>query len=137
MKSSSASKDPNKISLFDWLHTIKSSKTDLMNEDTMPSYEPFMIKRGLGMSIDILEDAHKAQLLNLPKDLEYRYLLHKVTRGFRRDAWPKKTKDDEAIQVIKEYYQVGNERAMQYLRLLNSSQIEELKSRMDLGGRKR
>lgn len=129
--------DPNKVGLMDWLHSIKVSKTNLMTPDNVNQYDGFMVRRGLGMSIDCVDDAHKAQLLNLPKDIEYQYLLRKITRGFRRDSWAKKTKSDADIDTVKQYYQCGTERAVYYMRFLTSEQIEELRSRMDTGGRRK
>lgn len=123
--------------LFDWLHSINTSKTVLMNESNMKKFDPFMIRRGLGMSIDNLDLVEKMQrnLSTLPNDVQYAYLLAAVVKKKRYDNWPKKTKDDDSIEVIMKYYNVSRKRAREYRRLLDADQIKELENRMFTGGK--
>lgn len=126
-----------KIGLFDFLHSINVSKTDLL-EGNEKQYEPFMINRGLAQNIDTLLTADRLnQLHHLPKDLQYRYALADIPQKKRYGKWSKKPEVNPDIELICNYYEVNREVAQGYLRLLKPEDIEDIRERMSGGGRKK
>lgn len=132
--------DPSKVDLFEWLHSVNLSKTDLMTEINERSFDPFMITRAVAMSPDTVEYAFRAttKLSKMPREVVYRYYLHAIPKKKRYGKWPKKPKKEDErekqIEVLKQFYQVGRPTAIEYLRLLRPSQVQDIEDRMNQGG---
>lgn len=127
------------IKLFDWLHSINFSKTDLMTgvDGAVKQYDPFIIRRGVAQSLDTIGFAGRMnELHHLSPELQYQYLLHSVPKKKRYDKWSKRNEVDENLKVIMEYYQISLEKATGYQKLLTQGQINELRERLKGGGRK-
>ncbi|CAL9957127.1 clamp loader of DNA polymerase [Vibrio phage D528] len=129
---------PVKYGLFDWLHSINVSKTNLMEQDgAAKQYDPFIIRRGIAQSLDTLDYASRMnELHHIEPELQYMYLLHSIPKKKRYSKWSKKQAVDENLTTIMEYYQVSLEKAQGYAKLLNQGQINELRERIKGGGRK-
>ncbi|QZI90480.1 DNA polymerase [Vibrio phage 207E48.1] len=128
---------PLKIGLFDWLHSINMSKTDLMEQEgAVKQYDPFIIRRGVAQSLDTLDFASRMNELHyLEPELQYQYLLHSIPKKKRYSKWSKKQEVDENLTVVMEYYQVSLEKAQGYMKLLTQGQVNELRERLTGGGR--
>ncbi|AUR97724.1 clamp loader A subunit [Vibrio phage 1.244.A._10N.261.54.C3] len=131
------SNPPVKIGLFDFLHSINVSKTDLMErEGALKQYDPFIIRRGVAQSLDTLDYASRMNELHyIEPALQYQYLLHSIPKKKRYSKWSKRQEVDQSLNVIMEYYQVSLEKAQGYRRLLNDGQVNELRERLTGGGR--
>lgn len=129
-----------KVKLFDWLHSINVSKTDLMIGDVavMKQYDPFIINRGLAQSIDTLMTADKMNSMpDVPKDIHYKYCLAAVKSKKRYAKWPKKLQVNPNIHIVAEHYNVNHEVAEMYIGLMTDTQIEEVVERASGGGRRK
>lgn len=124
------------MSPFDFLNSINYTKQDIMYDDiTEKSYNSFMINRSLSYFTDTIAIANELNRYHhLDKKLQYHFLLNIVRKRKRFSKWNKPELVND-IEVVKEYYGYSNEKARQALTLLTPSQIQELKKKVNKGGR--
>lgn len=122
---------------FEYLNSINDTKVDIMVDDiTEKSYNGFMINRSLSYFPDTVIFANEMNRYHhIDKKLQFHFLINTIRKRKRFSKWIKPELDTD-IEVVKEYYGYNNEKARQALSLLSSSQIEELKKKVNKGGRK-
>ena len=126
--------------LFEFINSISDNKTNLMrdteNDDLAEkSYEPFMVNRGLSLYVDGILYAQEMNMYpDLPKKMQYEYLLHSIRKRKRFSKWPKKEKD-ELIGFIQNHYKCNVQRAQESLSILTIEQINKLKEKYETGGK--
>lgn len=122
---------------FEFLNSINSTKKDIMvSEETEKGYAPFMVNRSLSYFPDTVALANiMNQYHHLDKKMQYHFLLNIVRKRKRFSKWVKPEVENE-LGVVKEYYGYSNEKARQALSLLSPSQIQQLKEKVNKGGRK-
>ena len=126
--------------LFEFINSISDNKTNLMrdteNDDLAEkSYEPFMVNRGLSLYVDGILYAQEMNMYpDLPKKMQYEYLLHSIRKRKRFSKWPKKEKD-ELIGFIQNHYKCNVQRAQEALSILTIEQINKLKEKYETGGK--
>jgi len=119
---------------FDYLNSINTSKKDILEKDK--DYPAFMVNRGLSYFYDTVLLANEMNVKhNLDNRLQYDFLLNVVRKKKRFSKW-NKASECESINMIKEYYGYSNQRAKEALTILTESDIQELKSILDRGGKK-
>jgi hypothetical protein len=126
----------SKVGLFDWVNSISNTKNLVMDDNNKKEYVPFIINKALSNFVDTIMYANEMNLYNhIPKDIQYKYLLNGIRKNKRYGKWfkPKKDFQDE---IVMRYYKCNNQRASEMRMLLTDTQINELESRMDLGGLK-
>ena len=111
------------------------TKKDLMVDDIAEKgYAPFMINRSLSYFNDTVLMANEMNTKHhLDNKLQYSFLINIVRKRKRFSKWNKPELEYD-IDVVKEYYGYSNEKARQVLPLLTSSQISELKIKVNKGG---
>ena len=122
---------------FLYLNSINDTKVDIMTDDvTKKSYAAFVVNRSLSYFHDTVGFANVMnQYHHTDKKLQYLFLLNIVRKRKRFSKWIKPDLDND-IGVVKEYYGYSNEKARQALTLLSSEQINELRKKVNKGGRK-
>jgi hypothetical protein len=122
---------------FDYLNTINDTKKDIMVDDIAEkAYASFVINRTLSYFPDTVCIANEMNRYHhLDKKLQYHFLINIVRKRKRFSKWIKPDLDSD-IEVVKEYYGYSNEKAQQVHSLLSSEQIEELRKKVNKGGRK-
>jgi hypothetical protein len=112
------------------------TKEDLMVDDIAEkAYAPFMINRSLSYFNDTVLMANEMNTKHhLDNKLQYAFLINIVRKRKRFSKWNKPELEND-IDVVKEYYGYSNEKARQVLPLLTSSQISDLKIKVNKGGR--
>ena len=125
------------LSPFDYLNTINDSKKDIMVDDIAEkAYASFVINRTLSYFPDTACIANEMNRYHhLDKKLQYHFLINIIRKRKRFSKWIKPDLDSD-IEVVKEYYSYSNEKAQQVHSLLSSEQIEELRKKVNKGGRK-
>jgi len=99
-------------------------------------YVSFMINRGLSYFSDTVSYANiMNQYHHLDKRLQYDFLINIIRQRKRFSKWIK-PETSEDIEVIMEYYGYSNEKARQALPLLSSEQLQQLRQKVDKGGRR-
>jgi len=125
------------MSPFDYLNSINYTKKHIMKDDIdEKEYVSFMINRGLSYFSDTVSYANiMNQYHHLDKRLQYDFLINIIRQRKRFSKWIK-PETSEDIEVIMEYYGYSNEKARQALPLLSSEQLQQLRQKVDKGGRR-
>jgi hypothetical protein len=122
------------VELKDWLNSINFTKEDL-SED-IKEYAPYIINRCLSGHIDCILFANEMNRYNfLDKDMQYSFYLNSLRKKKRFSPWIRKDKVKD-LECIKQYYGYSNEKASQALKILNKSQLDFIKQRLEIGGTK-
>jgi|TARA_B100001094_G_scaffold329660_1_gene392896 hypothetical protein len=124
--------------LKDWLNSINFNKNDLTEDDehVIKSYPPFIINKCLSGHIDTVLYANEMNRYHfLDKDMQYKFYLNILRKRKRFSPWIRKDKVSD-LDIVKQYYGYSNEKARQVMRILSTEQINYMKQRLDIGGKK-
>tara|TARA_Y100000401_G_scaffold32510_1_gene23912 strand:+ start:167 stop:535 length:369 start_codon:yes stop_codon:yes gene_type:complete len=122
------------MELKDWLNSINYNKDDL-SED-IKTYPPYIVNRCLSGHLDCVMFANEMNMYShLDKDMQYSFYLNSLRKRKRFSPWIKKEKIED-IDSVKQYYGYSNEKAKAALRLLSESELNYIKSKLDIGGTK-
>jgi len=123
---------------FEYLNAINTTKKDLMVDDiSEKTYSPFMVNRGLSYFPDTILYANEMNLNHhIDSRLQFDFLINIIKKKRRFSKWAKPM-NIENLELIKEYYGYSNEKAKSVLSLLNDDQINELKTRIYKGGKRK
>jgi len=122
---------------FEYLNEINYGKNDIMVDDiTEKQYNSFMVNRSLSYFNDTVLMANEMNIHHhLDPRLQFDFLINIVRKRRRFSKWFKPESESD-VEVVKEYYGYSNEKACQALTLLTRNQIDELKKKVNKGGRK-
>jgi hypothetical protein len=122
---------------FQFVNEITFGKKDVMvDPDVEKKYSPFMVNRSLSYFPDTVYMANEMNRYHhLDGKLQFQFLLNIVRKRKRFSKWVK-PETDSNVDVIKEYYGYSNEKAIQVLPLLSTSQLNIIKNKVNKGGRK-
>jgi len=126
------------MDLKDWMNSINSTKDNLMQEDPscIKEYPPFIINKCLSAHIDAILFANEMNMHHqLDKDMQYSFYLNSLRKRKRFSPWLRKDKVQD-LECVKRYYGYSNEKALQALKILNKSQLNFIKQRLEIGGTK-
>jgi hypothetical protein len=127
-----------KVELKDWLNSINTSKTNLIDEDPdlEKKYPPFIINRCLSGHLDTILLANEMNVNNhLSPKLQYDFFINIVRPKKRFAPWLRQNKLN-SLELVKEYYGYSDEKARMALKILTDEQIEYITQRMDRGGKR-
>jgi hypothetical protein len=126
-----------KYELKDYLNSINHQKNNLLDEDNaIKGYPPYIINRCLSGTIDTIMYANEMNINHfLDNDVQYIFLLNSLRPKKRFSPWLRvdKLKD---LEVVKQYYGYSNEKAKTALGMLSKDQLDYIKSRLNVGGKK-
>lgn len=112
-----------KLSHFDFMNAI-FTKEYIIHPDNESQYQPFMVNRGLSNGIDTVVHAYIMDMYgkNLPKDMQFDYYYHAVSKGKRYNKW---AKEDKYIHsdMIMEVYSVSKQSAIDIIKRLTDDEI--------------
>jgi hypothetical protein len=124
--------------LKDWLNSINFSKENLIEEipESKSEYPPYVINRCLSGHIDCILFANEMNMnSHVDKDMQYSFYLNSLRKRKRFSPWLRKDKVKD-LECVKQYYGYSNEKASQALKILNKSQLNFIKQRLETGGTK-
>ena len=124
--------------LKDWLNSINYTKQNLIAEDSsaISSYPPYIVNRCLSGTIDSILFSNEMNLnAHLDADMQYSFLLNTLRKRKRFSPWLKKEQVND-LDLVKKHYGNSNAKAKVALTLLTKSQIESLRQKHDMGGRR-
>ena len=127
-----------KVELKEWLNSINFTKTNLTDEDPdmIKDYAPYVINRCLSGHLDCILFANEMNKNHfLDRDMQYTFYLNTLRKKKRFSPWLRKDKVED-LESVKQYYGYSNEKAFQVLKILSKEQIEFIKQRLEIGGRK-
>ena len=122
-----------------FLNSINNTKTNVLLEDSNgkieEAYNSYIINKSLSYFPDTIMQSNTVNMyFDLDNKLKYDFLLNSIRKRKRFTPWVKSTAE-ENIEVIKMYFNVGNEKANEILSLLNEKQINKIKEQLSKGGR--
>ena len=125
------------MELKDWLNSINFTKENLMEDlSVKKDYAPFIINRCLSGHIDCILFANEMNKHHfLDKDMQYSFYLNSLRKKKRFSPWLRKDKVAD-LECVKQYYGYSNEKASQALKILSKDQINFIKQRLEIGGKK-
>jgi hypothetical protein len=126
------------MELKDWLNSINFTKENFLEDDPtlVKEYSPYIINRCLSAHIDCILFANEMNMNHaLDKDMQYSFYLNTLRKRKRFSPWIRKDKVQD-LECVKKYYGYSNEKASQALKILNKSQLDFIKKRLETGGKK-
>ena len=125
------------MELKDWLNSINFTKENLIEDpDAISSYPPYIINRCLSGHLDTVLFANEMnRYVNLDKDLQYTFYLNTLRKRKRFSPWLKK-EQIENLDLVKKHYGYSNEKARVALTLLTKTQLEYIRYKHDMGGKR-
>jgi len=123
------------MELKDWLNSINLTKENLIEDpSTIREYAPYVINRCLSGHIDCILFANEMNMnSHLDKDMQYLFYLNSLRKRKRFSPWIRKDKVKD-LECVKQYYGYSNEKASQALKILNKTQLDFIKQRLETGG---
>jgi len=123
------------MELKDWLNSINLTKENLMEDPSnKKDYPPYIINRCMSGHVDCILYANEMNMQpHLPKDMQYAFYLNSIRKKKRFSPWIRKDKVKD-IEIVKQYYGYSNEKATQALKILNNTQLNFIKQRLEKGG---
>ena len=123
------------MELKDWLNSINQTKENLMEDPSnKKDYPPYIINRCMSGHVDSILYANEMNMQpHLPKDMQYAFYLNSIRKKKRFSPWIRKDKVKD-IEIVKQYYGYSNEKATQALKILNNTQLNFIKQRLEKGG---
>ncbi len=123
------------MSPFDYLKAINESKEDVMlTSQDEKKYAAFIVNRGLSFFMDTIFQANEINRNHhLDSRLQFDYLLNSIRKKKRYSKWLKPEKLDD-LDIIKEYYGFGNEKAKNALQVLSTDQLTYIRCKLNQGG---
>lgn len=125
--------------LFEILDSITFTKVDATRgengEDNVRTYDPFIIVQALSQHVDTIlyaNEMNKHPLVS--KQMHFDYLFNSIRSKRRRGKWAKKSAYDD-LDVVMRYYGYSKAKAVDALKVLTKEQIDDIKQRMNVGGR--
>ena len=123
------------MSPFDYLKAINESKEDVMlTSQDEKKYAAFIVNRGLSFFMDTIFQANEINRNHhLDSRLQFDYLLNSIRQKKRYSKWLKPEKLDD-LDIVKEYYGFGNEKAKNALQVLTDEQLAYIRRKLNQGG---
>ena len=122
------------MELKDWLNSINFTKEDLSQD--IKEYPPYIINKCLSGHLDCILFANEMNKNHhLSKDMQYLFYLNSLRKRKRFSPWLRKDTIKD-LDYVKRYYGYSNEKAKQALRILTEEQLNFIKLKLEIGGKK-
>lgn len=125
------------MNVFDFVKNITESHENVLTEENIRDYAPFVINRALSFNLDcvfVVQELNKYGN-GLSKKIQYEYLRNSIDKKRRYGRWTKRDTVSEDIELIKRAYNYSNEKAQTVLSVLTDKQLLELRQLMNTGGK--
>jgi hypothetical protein len=97
-------------------------------------YTPFMVNKSLSYFIDTILYANEInEYAHIDNKLQFEYYLNGIPKKKRFSKWAKKEKSDD-LDVICEYYGCNYTRAAEIHKIINITNIDFMKQKLQKGG---
>lgn len=113
---------------------LYTKKYCLESEEDIRAYSPFMVNRAVGHHIDCIMYANQMNLNpQLPKKLQYDYLINKVKAVKRPYTKWFKAYEERDLEAVKMFFGYSDKRAREALNVLTPEQVKEIKTKTTIG----
>jgi chromosomal replication initiation ATPase DnaA len=98
-------------------------------------YIPYIMNRMVAQYRDLVFFADDMNVsMNISKTHQIDFYMSVIPKKKRRALWTQKENND-AIEIIMNYYNISYDKAEPYLRILSEEQVGQLETRLNIGGR--
>jgi hypothetical protein len=117
---------------FTFVNDIFEYKKDIIRNSDDPTlaesyYSPYLTNKALSFHADSIFYANEMnECHQLDKQLQYDFLLNSIRAYKRKHAWIK-SENNEDLQLLCEYFKINMNRAEEYLKILTTEQVDEIK----------
>lgn len=121
----------SKISPFDFAKAVGHTKRDLLAEDetAINDYNPFMMNKIFSQFDDTIFHANEMNMAkDLPPAANFYYYMGALRSRNRFAKWHKPENLDD-IKLIQAQYECSPRVARQYLKILSTDQVEQIRKR--------
>ena len=126
------------MSPFDFVKQINYGKRNLIDEnpELEKEYKQYIINRALSFNYDTVLYANEMNVKNhVDSKLQFDFFLNTIRPKKRYGKWLKR-ENNGILELIKEYYKCSYAKARDYITLLDDSQLDIIKQRLETGGLK-
>ena len=126
------------MSPFDFVKQINYGKRNLIDEnpELEKEYKQYIINRALSFNYDTVLYANEMNVKNhVDSKLQFDFFLNTIRPKKRYGIWLKR-ENNGILELIKEYYKCSYAKARDYITLLDDSQLDIIKQRLETGGLK-
>jgi hypothetical protein len=125
-----------KIDVWAIINDISHGKNNILNDENISLYEPWLINLAISQYFDCVDYAN---MMNsnyfLSSNIQYSFYINSIRPRKRYSKWGKKDKGKEAdLQIIQKYYGYNLTKAEEALNLLTKDQLEIIRKRKYEGG---
>ena len=107
----------------------------MVDEVEEKAYQPFLINKSLSYHQDSVFLTNEMNVRHgVDNRLQYMFFLNTLRKRQRFSKWSKPY-ISKKIDTVKQYYQISQREAKEYVNLLSDKQLREMKNRMNTGGR--
>jgi len=124
------------MKLTDYLNSINHTKEDVIGDDARAEklYPAFPVNRCLSYFPDTILQSNMMNFHNhLSNKMQYDYLRHSLRSRKRFSKWINK-REEEDLDLIKQYFNYSNEKAKESIRVLTEDQLQSIRDFYDYGG---
>lgn len=119
------------MGLFDYINSINDKKYSPPN-DIDKDYNIFMVNRFFMHFPDTVFIANELNSREMSNKMHYDFLYHVVSKKKRFTKWYKET-NSKNLDLVRQYYECNEEKAKQYLSVLNNDDLENMNKEMTKG----
>ena len=133
-----SAKERKRSELGEWLDSVNFNKENLLedNPEKIKKYLPYIMNRCLAGHLDTVLFANEMNKNHfLDKDMQYHFFLYTLRKRKRFSPWLKK-EQIENLDLVKKHYGYSNEKARIAVNLLTKTQIEHIRNKHDMGGKR-
>ena len=124
-----------KVSPFDLAHDLTTRERYDSDVSEMKSYTKFLLNRTLSYHPDLIAYANEMNThIDICDRLHYDFLHYSIDKKRRSKKYWAKSKKYEHLEMVKEYFNYSNQKALSALSVLSDSDIETIKNLMNKGG---
>jgi Bacteriophage clamp loader A subunit len=124
----------DKLRPLDFVKDISENKKDILDEENEKYYKPWTINRYLSMHPTTVMFANEMNLRPmLSKRMQYDYYMQAIRKERRFFKYAKEEEIDN-IEMVKEYFGYGKNKAKDVMKLLSDEDIAYIKQRLYKGG---
>tara|TARA_B110000908_G_scaffold56470_1_gene68736 strand:+ start:1227 stop:1604 length:378 start_codon:yes stop_codon:yes gene_type:complete len=122
---------------YEYVKAASYSKKNIMVDDVAEkAYVPYIVNRALSYHLDTVLFANEMNINHtIDNKLQFSFYINTIKKRNRFSKWHKVI-DDNDINIIMQAFNYNKKRAEEVLSLLNKDQIQSLKNRMNIGGKR-
>ena len=130
-----ASEEKKHNYFFDFLNDIYYDKQYIFDDETQIDYKPWNINKFISGNMDTVLYAQEInERYHLDNDMQFDYYFNSIRKRKRYSKWIK-SKKDETINLLMEYYNYNRKKSQQIINLHDKDDLEIIKQRLFRGGK--